>query len=113
MGRRAADRVKQYHLMSVAIDSTPAPDANGDISLPSTTTSIVLSTIITDPDNQTPYTTAWKQTYAGTGAAFSTPDAASSAFGPLLPGRTYHISVVVTNHQGQVARKSARILVNP
>jgi hypothetical protein len=108
--RIATDLVRMFRVMSLSV--TPAPDANGDVLLPSTTSVVTLSLSISDPENATPYQITWdQQPVKASGVDFSSPNSLSTQFGPLERGWTYHIAVTAVAANGQKKELRFRLII--
>jgi hypothetical protein len=108
--RIATDIVRMFRVMSLSV--TPAPDASGDIMLPSSATVVTLSLAINDPENATPYQIFWdQQPVKASGVDFSSPTALSTQFGPLQRGWTYHVAVTAVAANGQKKELRFRVII--
>lgn len=109
---KADDLVAAFHTMSLTLD--PPENSEGDIELPSGTTSVLLEATITDPDAAAPYTYLWEQApFVDGSVSFGTPAANTTTFGPLENGNTYYVKITVTNGQLRQVTKSVRVVVAP
>jgi hypothetical protein len=109
---KADDLVSAFHTMSLVLD--PPEDIEGDINLPSGTTSVLLEATIIDPNAASPYTYLWEQApFVDNSVNFGTPAANTTTFGPLENGNTYYVKITVTNSQQRQVTKSVRVVVAP